>query len=108
MSLTKKQILLSQDFKLKEIEVPEWGGSVFLKTLNARELLAYEDATEKVGPSLYLTFSLVDETGKPLFSAKDVAELNEKDGYVLMRLFHESLALNKMDAASDEEREKKS
>ncbi len=45
MALSKDAILAAKDTKLSgEISVPEWGGSVYVKTLTGTERDAFEDA----------------------------------------------------------------
>jgi hypothetical protein len=110
--LGKHSILAAADALNREIEVPEWGGSVWIKTLNVAEGIAFNDAKanvheEKVVP-LLLTYVLCEEDGKPLFNQDDTDQLCAKNPAVLLRIFHEAVALNKMNKGADDEREEKS
>jgi hypothetical protein len=86
--LTKEQIL-SASPKLQEVEVPEWGGSVFIRpvTLEEQGRLADLGAKhEKSSAALrirhctlaLLQWTVCDEEGKPLFTAEDLAGLMSK------------------------------
>jgi hypothetical protein len=110
--LDKKKIDAATDFKIEVREVPEWGGTVYLKTLSVAEGIDFQSAKESVHEekvvALYLTFALCDEEGKRLYQASDTDSLCEKNPKVLLRLFYDALALNKMDEGSDQVREEKS
>lgn len=107
--LNKHQILAATDYRLKRVTVLEWGGDVFLKTLNVDEGIRYQAgrtgmADEKA--SLYfLIFTLCDEEGKAMFTQDDIDDLAKKDPHVLGRLALAALEHNKMLESSDEVRE---
>lgn len=107
--LNRKQVDAVQDCHIKEVEVPEWGGSVFLKTLSTNEVIALQKAEETVTDekraALSVTFCLCDADGKRLYSEKEVDELCEKNPKVILRLFYEALEVNKTDDKAKEERE---
>ena len=88
MTLTKEQILSSSP-RLKEVEVPEWGGSVFIRPVTLEEQGKLADLGAKHEKSSaairirHCTLSLLqwtvcDEEGKPLFTADDLAGLMTK------------------------------
>ena len=88
MTLTKQQIL-STSPRLKEVEVPEWGGSVFIRPVTLEEQGKLADLGAKHEKSSaairirHCTLSLLqwtvcDEDGKPLFTAEDLAGLMSK------------------------------
>ena len=111
-SLNKHQIMLAVDTVTKSVEVPEWGGTVKLKTLSLGEGIKFQE-TRKLRPEtevtrLLLAYTLVDDMGKPLFGEDELDDLGEKNPKVLDRLFYESLELNRMGPGSDEDREKNS
>ena len=45
MTLTKEQILNADDLKRKEVDVPEWGGTVLLRELTGRERDSFEEGS---------------------------------------------------------------
>jgi hypothetical protein len=112
MSLNKHAILACHDLPLKEVVVPEWGGSVFLRTFSVGEGIALEaakkDRADDQVVGLYLAFALGDSEGRRLFTEADLDELYKKSPKVLVRLFHEAVALNQMGEDDDEVREEKS
>lgn len=85
MTLSKEQILAASA-KLKEVEVPEWGGSVFIRPVTLEEQGKLADLGvkhEKSSAAIrirHCTLSLLqwtvcDEDGKQLFTAEDLAGL---------------------------------
>ncbi len=88
MTLSKEQILAASP-KLKEVEVPEWGGSVFIRPVTLEEQGKLADLGAKHEKSSaairirHCTLSLLqwtvcDEEGKQLFTAEDLAGLMSK------------------------------
>lgn len=84
--LTKDQILQADDIRKEKVEVPEWGGFVWVKTMTgaARDQLEASIISGKGQRDLrnlrakMVALSVVDEDGKLLFSFEDVEELGEK------------------------------
>lgn len=112
--MTKKEIVLSRDAILKapdlpliKVDVPEWGGVVYVRGLDGTERDRFEtDAFNSSGANKLknlraklISIGLVDEDNKPLFSKTDIDALGKKSGKVLDRLFDviskESGLLNK-------------
>ena len=97
MTLTKEQILATSP-KLKEVEVPEWGGSVFIRPVTLEEqgkladLGARHEKSSAAVRIRHCTLSLLqwtvcDEDGKPLFTAEDLAGLmNKSSASAFLRL----------------------
>ena len=48
MALNRDQILAARDFETREVECPEWGGSVRIRALTAREVAAYRRSLSKI------------------------------------------------------------
>jgi hypothetical protein len=100
MSLTRDAIFAADDHKKVEVQCPEWGGSVFVRTMNGAERDAFE-LDQLANPKIHLRVRLVaytacDEAGKLIFSPNDLAELDKKNSKPLDRLFFESVKLNKI------------
>jgi hypothetical protein len=96
MTLTKEQILAVAP-RLQEVEVPEWGGSVWIRPVTLGEQGKLADAGhkfEKADPSARLkgtTVKLViwvtsDESGAPLFTDADLPSLMSQPASVFLRL----------------------
>ena len=102
--LTKEMILQADDRKLKKVEVPEWGGHVFIRTMTGEERDLFENLCQsnKRGASIDITelranllaLVIVDPDGKRLFTQKEVKDLNLKNGKVLSDLFEEARKIN--------------
>ena len=116
--LTAADILNAKDLREKIMEVPEWGGSLTLRELTANDrdwlqasmvnAAGDKDAVtieNKEGTKLAITgfqtklvaLSIVDESGKQLFSNDDVEVLGRKSGIVLSRVASECVAFNKLE-----------
>lgn len=98
MTLTRDAILTADDLKKEEIQVPEWGGSVFIRCMTGTERDAFESEAYTVrGKDVQINREnfrarllvrvLVDEKGERLFSDKDIASLGAKSGKALDRVF---------------------
>jgi len=101
--LTKEQILQADDLKTEEVDVPEWGGTVRVKTLTGIERDAFESSIydkkqkeanlQNVRAKLCVV-SIVDEKGERLFSATDVLDLGKKSASALDKIFSVAQKLN--------------
>ena len=81
--LDRKTIFGAADIKTQDVEVPEWGGSVRVRqmTVAERNEFVRRSADEKetgIGTWLVATLA-VDDAGKPLFTADEIAELEKKN-----------------------------
>jgi len=110
MALTADQILAADDMGLKEVAVPEWGGSVFIRVMTVGERDEYErmwigqrDKGIANFRTQYLARVLCDDTGKLLFTRDRVDALAAKSGAVCGRLFDEAMKHNKMTEADVQE-----
>ena len=106
--LTKEQILVATDTSIETIEVPEWGGSVQMRTLTGKERDAFETAIQRrtkiIGKNTridltelkvtLLALTIVDETGNLLFSQEDLEALNSKSAKVINDLFEVAQRMN--------------
>jgi hypothetical protein len=93
--LTREQIL-SAPIPRKEVEVPEWGGSVWVRALSGAERLNLSrlaESGELTGAHL-VTWATVDANGARLFTDEDVTALLGTHGQVLERLAAEVLRFN--------------
>ena len=84
--LTKTSILSAADLKHEDVEVPQWGGSVRVRTMTGQErdefraAISTEEGSVPVGKfnAALLVATLVDESGARLFAADDMAILQAK------------------------------
>jgi hypothetical protein len=104
MVLTRDQILECSDLKKEEVQVPEWGGSVFVREMNGADRNAWEASliNEKGKVNLVniharlVSFCVVDEKGNRIFSDADVDLLGKKSGKALSRIVDACQKLNKL------------
>lgn len=111
--LSKESILAIDDLPFRDVEVPEWGGSVRVRTMTGGERDEFEASLyEKQGDELVykrehfraklLARCIADEKGDLLFRAGDIEKLSRKSAKALNRLFDAAQELN---AISKEEQE---
>ena len=104
-ALSRDAILGASDIKTEEVPVPEWGGTVLVRGLTAKQRDKAEAAmfqlhgsvTNKNGPDMRMSMAgvralmaamaIVDEQGNRLFSDADAEILGEKSGAALDRVF---------------------
>lgn len=96
--LSREAILSAPDLETEDVAVPEWGGTVRVKSLTAAQRDAFEASSIKgkgknqtvnyanVRARL-LALTIVDEDGAPLFEHSDVKALGEKNAGAVDRLF---------------------
>lgn len=112
--LTRDQILSARDVMYEDVAVPEWGGSVRVRSLSGRERDAYQKSVTRIkGSDVQVVLEdmrakLVAKTavsgeGSPLFTEGDVAALADKNAAVVERLFDASLRLCGLAKADVEE-----
>ena len=103
--LTRDAILKASDIDQQEVDVPEWGGTVTIQGLTAKQRAKVLGAAvdRKSGSvdleMLYLMLtveSVVDEEGKPVFTAGDIEALGKKSGAALDRIVKVALNLSGM------------
>jgi len=96
--LNKAAILAAQDLPTADLEVPEWGGWVRVKSLSASERDAFEnDVVKRNGQNVQVNarniraklvaMTVVGEDGAPLFGFTDVEALGAKSAKALDKVF---------------------
>ncbi len=107
--LTKDEIGRRDDMKLEKVDVPEWGGEVYIRTImgNERDMLDASYRDNKVGyRGLFAATVLCDEKGVRLFSDIERMQLGSKNARALDRILEAGMRLNGMteDAITDVEK----
>ena len=110
MSLTKDQILRADDLPREQVDVPEWGGSVFVRTMTGAERDAFEQSiVEDSGRNLanlrarLAVLTVVDADGARLFADSDAMVLGGKSAAALSRVFNVAQRLNALTNSDVEE-----
>lgn len=100
--LSAEQILAADDSGSLKVDVPEWGGEVFIRVMSVGERDSYErmwiGKKESGIPNFraeYLARVLCDQDGNLLFAGK-VELLSAKSGAVMGRLFDLAMKHNRM------------
>ena len=100
--LSKDQILSASDLPTRDVSVPEWGGTVRVRTLNGAERDAWEasivaDREKQSIANVRAKFAalvIVDEQGNRLFNEYDVSLLARKSSKALSRVLVEGQKLS--------------
>lgn len=104
-ALTKDAILACVDLKREAVEVPEWGGTVWVRELTAGEMDAWEqycvdlrasklkDTIPNIRAQL-LVKCVCTEAGERLFTDKEAERLGGKSSRALRILWDAALKIN--------------
>ena len=112
--LSKADILGCSDLRFETVAVPEWGGSVRVRTLSGAERDAFEATLMKTlngkrVPDMdnlcakLLAATVVDEEDKQIFGVQDLVALGRKSAIAIDRIFGVAQRINGMapDAVED-------
>jgi hypothetical protein len=113
MALDRQSILASAPvFPRELVNVPEWGGDVWVRTLSASERDQLEMQWEKTKRVHFrarlVYYCCCDENGKDLFREEDVPVLGAKSTTAVARICDVAFRLNKFTREDIEELEKNS
>lgn len=108
MALSRDDILAADDLPLEEVEVPEWGGVVYVRSMNGLErdkFDAWMASLSGEGGGAVMSGNLrarmvalctTDESGNALFTEDDIAALGKKSSAALTRVADAASRLNGM------------
>ena len=112
--LGRDAILGAEDLVTEQVEVPEWGGIVYLRTMTGAERDAWEERQlvgrgrsrrvnlENIRASLVAQV-VMDAEGNRLFARADIPALGAKSARALDRIFAAAQRLNGLTAEDIEE-----
>ena len=114
MTLTKDQIFEANDLQSESVEVPEWAGSVLVRTMTGADRDAFEasmittlpDGTRK--PNManmrakLVALTVVDDAGNRVFDVSDVDRLALKSATALERVFNAAQRINGLGVQAEE------
>jgi hypothetical protein len=104
--LTRKAILEADDAKMERVEVPEWNGFVFVRTMNGVERGRFEEETYYAksadgkpdiarGKQRVCVYTCCDAEGNRLFTEPgDIDKLGARDGSAINRIFDAAARIN--------------
>ncbi len=119
MLLTKEQILDASDLPHEDVDVPEWGGTVRVRTMTGTERDAWESSISRVenGKAVPDTHNLraklavrvlIGEDGQRLFTRSEIDALAAKSAKPLDRIFDVAARLSGLSDAAQASAEKNS
>ena len=117
--LKRDEILNAADFKTEDVDVPEWGGTVVVKSLSGSERDSFEASLvqqrkggnsslklENIRAKLVSKAIIDPDTKEPMFTAADIEMLGTKSAAALDRVFSVAQKLSKITDEDIEELEK--
>jgi hypothetical protein len=115
MALTAEQVLAASDIDTEAIDVPEWGGKVYIRGLTAAQRDRYDREIVQIDKNgntsigrlenlraLLVVRCLVAEDGTRLFEDRQARELGEKSSVVIGRLWEVAAKLSGMSVTEEE------
>lgn len=96
--LNKEDILQAKDVKIEAVDVPEWGGGVYVRSITAAERGQIEEAAAKFKESKgkdsfartftvkFAALAICDEEGTRLFKDDEIAQLQLKNAAAIARV----------------------
>lgn len=119
--LNKQDILQARDVIKEMLEVPEWGGAIYVRSISAAERGLIEEGAAKFKESKgkndtfartftvkMVSMAVCDENGQRLFEDKDIALLQQKNAAVISRIAEVAQRLSGFSKQDLEELEKNS
>lgn len=115
--LTREAILSAEDLGTDRVEVPEWGGHLFVRGLTGTERDAFEQdiiSVNSKGPknkqrrienlrAQLVVKAACTEDGTPIFTGADVVALGKKSAAALDRVYSAASELSGLSAKDEEE-----
>ncbi len=115
MELTAEQILGADDLPLQRCDCPEWGGHIYVKTLDSLERAALDAALwgdkeldENKRPAILLAHCGCNAARELLFTSSQAEALAKKNGLRVAELARVAQRLNYISEARAKEIEKNS
>lgn len=95
----RKRLIGANDVKVQPIEVPEWGGTYYVRVLSGKDRESFEEALSaeqrmKNFRLRFLVLSLCDEDGVRVLTDADIDLLGERNSVVLNRVFEQAWTIN--------------
>ena len=98
--LTRDQILKAEDLKTVDVDVPEWGGTVRVRTMTGKDRQEFfrvstdKDGKPKNFMEALVAATIVNEKNEPLFTSADIEVLGKKSSIALQRVWEKAADLN--------------
>ncbi len=106
-TLTRDEILGADDLNTESVDVPEWGGTVFVRELTGSERDTWEASVVKTNGTKVtidsrnmraklVALCVVDADGKRVFTEKDAIKLGAKSAAALDRVVDAARRLSRI------------
>lgn len=103
--LTREQILECNDVKIEEVNIPEWGDSVYVRSLTGEGLDNYQKSIVRINGKYQTTDmtnvraklvvqTVCDKDGNLLFTKEDIPLVAKKNGAALEKLFEKAAQMS--------------
>lgn len=100
-ALTAEQIRAARDYLIEPLDVPKWGGTVYLRSLSLRDARVFQQVSVSAAEGTFTTDDMVkvvavclcDEHGTRLFGDEAIDELAAKDLDVIRQLFDKAVVV---------------
>jgi len=101
--LTRDAVLAAADVVVEPVDVPEWGGRLYVRSLSGTERAAWETASDRAANTarklaLLVQATACDARGNLLFAAADVPNLETRNAKALLRVARAAGRLNGLTA----------
>lgn len=86
------------DVEFRDVDVPEWGGTLRLRTLTAEEAMQFAEGDGKFGHReaalRVIMLCAIDEKGDRIFSDEDLPMLRKRSMKIILRVQRVAMELN--------------
>ena len=97
--LTAESILHADDFVYADVECPEWGGTVRIRSLSGAQRVTLKKAIDAGRDDIDETLcvmTIVDEDGNRILKQNQIAELSKKNTKAITRVAMKALEISGM------------
>ena len=108
--LSKDDIFKADDLPTKDMDIPEWGGTLTIRTLTGAERDQFESAFVNHDQidirglkARLIQLTVQNGDGQPMFTKADLQKINSKSASVIDRIFQVSQRLSGLTKEDTEE-----
>ena len=108
--LSKDDIFKADDLPTKDMDIPEWGGTLTIRTLTGAERDQFESAfvnQDKIDirgmKARLIQLTVMNGDGQPMFTKADLQKINSKSASVIDRIWDVSRRLSGLTKEDAEE-----
>lgn len=113
--LKREEVLeVKRDFEMRKVEVPEWGGEIYVRTMTSEKRALFEAMAKDEGNAKAMArekitiWTACDDTGQMIFKDADAQALSQRSSLVLDRIVEAALKVNTISREDVEEIQKNS